>query len=119
MKKHNPRILSVFLCLLCGCASHTDCIPDLYINETKYNSVSCDELLSEHDNIVQAYYWTERRQTSAAVGDALSKATIGLPVAGTYNVAYEVARLKGEILAIRRVAVKKAATLNRSHRILF
>jgi hypothetical protein len=111
MKNQKSLLLNAVFCLMCGCASHPDYIPALYISETKYNGVSCDELISEHDKIVQAYYWTERRQTSAAVGDALSTATIGLPVAGTYNVAYEVARLKGEILAIRRVAVKKGCSL--------
>jgi hypothetical protein len=97
--------------LMIGCASHPDYIPALYISETKYKDFSCDDLISEHDKIVEAYRWVDRRQTSAAVGDALSVGVIGVPIAGTYNVSYEVARLKGEILALRRVAIKNGCNL--------
>jgi hypothetical protein len=94
-----------------GCASYPEEVKPSYISDIKYKNVPCNELLIEHEKLIEAYRATAKRQTTAANSDVAGVLLIGVPLSGSNDVAYEVARLKGEILAVRRALVTKECSL--------
>lgn len=61
----------------------------------KYQEVSCNDLVLEHEKLVDAYRAIAKRQITAANTEVAGVLLIAGPLSGSNDVAYEVARLKG------------------------
>lgn len=94
-----------------GCASYPEEVKPSCISDIKYKNAPCNELLAEHEKLIEANRATTKRQTTAANSDVAGVLLIGVPISGSNDVACEVARLKGEILAVRRALATKECSL--------
>lgn len=94
---------------LAACAQSPESIQPAYSSEVPYMGWTCDQLGQESTNLSQALVQASRQQEDARTGDTVGVIFLGLPVSSMSgsNVAPEIARLKGEINAVRRVGIKK------------
>lgn len=95
-----------------GCAQSPESVQPAYSSEVPYMSWSCEQLGQEGANLSQALAQASKQQEDARTGDTVGVIFLGLPVSSMSgsNVAPEIARLKGEINAVRVVGIKKNCT---------
>lgn len=94
---------------LSGCAALPDSIEPSYVSPITYRNLECGQLFDESQRLRSAYLVAARKQEDANTGDALGVLLVGLPAASLagYNVAPDIARLKGEHEALHRVVLEK------------
>jgi hypothetical protein len=92
-----------------GCASNPENIKPSYVSTLRYKKYTCEELLVEHNDLINMYSVAAKEQRNVAAGDVAGVILLGFPVAGSANIDYEIASLKGNILAIRKSLVEKNA----------
>jgi hypothetical protein len=95
--------------LASGCAQSPESVQPAYASEVPYMSWTCDQLGQEGMNLSTALAQASKQQEDARTGDTVGVIFLGLPVSSTSgsNVAPEIARLQGEINAVRHVGIKK------------
>lgn len=91
-----------------GCASSPERIAPADVSEIPYLSWSCQQLDEESARLGAALATASEKQKKASENDALGVFLIALPVASMSgdDIEPEVARLKGEIEAVRRTSIK-------------
>ncbi len=104
MKKYTLAMAVIIL--MAGCATKPENISPAYVSELTYASLTCEQLRQEQDRLVNALSLAADAQRKARSGDTVGVIFLGLPVSSLSgsNVATEIARLKGELEAIRRAA---------------
>lgn len=104
------------LCLIAGsimlisaCAKSPESIAPAYISEVNYQHWSCAQLGEESGRLSQALAQASTQQENARTNDTVGIILIGLPVSSLSgdNIAPEIARLKGETEAVRKVSISK------------
>lgn len=110
-----PALCSVFatLLILNGCATPPDKIAPQYVSEIQYINLTCDQMAAEQSRLLTALAEASRAQHQARGDDALGVLLIGVPtssLSGSNQASY-VARLKGELEALQRAAIKNNCTL--------
>lgn len=92
-----------------GCAAAPEAIPPSYVSPIGYAALTCDQLSVEGYRLREALATASARQDQAHTNDVVGVFLVGLPVGSMVgqDVAYEVARLKGEREALFRAAVEK------------
>src|SRR5882724_1225704 len=91
--------------MLTGCAQSRESVQPAYASEVPYESWTCDQLGQEGANLSAALSQASKQQEDARTGDTVGVILLGLPVSSMSgsNVAPEIARLKGQINAVRVV----------------
>lgn len=94
---------------LSGCAQSPESVQPAYASEVPYMTWTCDQLGQEDANLSAALSQASKQQEDARTGDTVGVIFLGLPVSSMSgsNVAPEIARLKGQINAVRTVGIKK------------
>ena len=97
---------------LSGCAQSPESVQPAYASEVPYQTWTCDQLGQEGSNLSSALAQASRQQDDARTGDTVGVIFLGLPVSSMSgsNVAPEIARLKGQINAVRVVGIEKHCT---------
>jgi len=101
------HLLGLLIIIGFGCASNPENINPSYVSTLRYNKYTCEELLVEHNELINAYSIAAKKQRTVAAGDVAGVILLGFPVAGSANIDYEIASMKGNILAIRKMLVEK------------
>lgn len=101
-------LLTVSLLLLGGCATPPEAIAPAYVSDIGYLSLSCDQLAAEQSRLQSALASASDAQRKARSGDTVGVIFLGLPTASLSgsNQASYIARLKGELEAVQRAAVR-------------
>ncbi len=99
--------LALIIIIGFGCASNPENIKPSYVSALGYKKYTCEELLAEHNSLINRYSVVAKTQRNFAAGDVVGVILLGFPVAGSANIDYEIASLKGNILAIRKSLVEK------------
>ena len=114
MMKPLPLItLVAMIALAPSCATSPDKISPQYVSDIQYMELDCAQMAAEQGRLVSALAEASRAQSTARSNDAWGVLLIGVPTASLSgsNQAGYVARLKGEIEALQRAAVKKRCGL--------
>ena len=101
------HLLGLLIIIGFGCASNPKDIKPSYVSTLRYKKYTCEELLVEHSELINMYSVAAKEQRNVAAGDVAGVILLGFPVAGSANIDYEIASLKGNILAIRKSLVEK------------
>ncbi|MCB1516144.1 MAG: hypothetical protein KDJ19_00800 [Hyphomicrobiaceae bacterium] len=118
MKFWNASIVLLPL-VLAGCATRPADIAPSYVSSSKYDGMSCSQLEREAEGISRAAVAAAGAQEQAAQHDA-AMTTVGVVLfwpaiffnKGDGASAAEVARLKGEILAIQQASDTKHCNIS-------
>jgi hypothetical protein len=106
------RIVAITaIALFCtGCAKSPESISPAYVSEVGYQSWSCNQLADESGRLSTALATASVQQENARTNDTVGVILIGLPVSSLSgdNIAPEIARLKGESEAVRKVLASKS-----------
>lgn len=109
------RRVAVVFCVatLAACAKSPESISPSYVSDITYRQVSCADLGVESERLNQALARASTQQEQARGNDTVGVILLGLPVSSLSgdNIAPEIARLKGELEAIHRVALQKKCNL--------
>jgi hypothetical protein len=100
-KKRWQTLAVIVLLLLAGCAPYASNITPSAISHARYDGWSCPKLRAEQKFIEESLVRVSADQDSAATLDIWMVILIGVPTSGG-GVKGEVARLKGEQIAIHR-----------------
>jgi len=94
---------------LTACAQSPESVSASYVSDIGYRPLSCGDLAIESARLNAALTQAAKQQDNARTGDAVGVIVIGLPLASMSggNVAPEIARLKGELAALARVAAQR------------
>lgn len=97
---------------LTGCATRPENIPAAYVSEVTFQNWSCEQLGEESAHLSAAYAQAAAQQESARTNDTVGVIFLGLPVASLSgdNVAPQIANLKGQQEAVRKVMLRKGCT---------
>jgi hypothetical protein len=97
---------------LASCAQSPESVQPAYASEVPYETWTCEQLGQEGANLSAALSQASKQQEDARTGDTVGVIFLGLPVSSMSgsNVAPEIARLKGQINAVRVVGIKKNCT---------
>jgi len=92
-----------------ACAKDPASIAPSYVSQVGFQSWSCRQLAQEAQNLASALAQASAQQERARTNDVVGVIFIGLPVSTLSgdNIAPEIARLKGEQEAVRRVMISK------------
>jgi len=95
---------------LSGCAKAPESISAAYVSDLGYRDYDCHQLAVEQTRLNQAYASAAAQQDKARSNDIVGVILIGIPVSSLSgdNIAAEIARLKGEQAAIRKVLTAKS-----------
>ena len=115
MKKASLIIVGAFV--LSGCAATPESIAPAYVSEMSYVNYNCRILGAEQTRLVQALSTASDAQRVARSNDIVGVILIGLPVSSLSgsNQASQIARLKGELEALQRTAIRKECGLPAVH----
>jgi hypothetical protein len=99
--------------LVVGCAARPESIAPAYISEMTYKDWTCEELAQERLRLAAALSTACDAQRQARDNDTVGVILIGLPVSSLSgsNMAAEIARLKGELQALQKMATLKDCNL--------
>lgn len=94
---------------LSGCATKPESIAPAYVSDIQYLNMTCAQLGEEQARLVAALAAASDAQRKARSGDTVGVIFLGLPTASLSgsNQASNIARLKGELDALQRAAIKK------------
>ncbi len=106
-------ILSM-LVALAACAQSPDKIAPAYVSAVPYQNFTCSQLEQEVANLTVALSEAGQVQQQARTHDTIGIILIGLPLSSMTggNVAPEIARLKGEMEAVREASNEKQCGLD-------
>jgi hypothetical protein len=95
--------------MMVGCAKSPDSIAPAYVSEVNFQNWDCRQLGEESTRLSQALAQASTQQENARTNDTVGIILIGLPVSSLSgdNIAPEIARLKGETEAVRKVSINK------------
>ena len=95
--------------VMAGCAKNPESIAPAYVSPMIYQNWSCAQLAAEHERLNAALATASDQQRKARTNDIVGVALIGLPVSSLSgdNIASQIARLKGEKEAVRKVMIRK------------
>ena len=98
--------------LVGGCAKSPESISPAYVSEVGYQSWRCDQLAAESGRLSAALATASTQQENARTTDAVGIILVGLPVSSLSgdNIAPQIARLKGESEAVRKVLIAKSCS---------
>lgn len=98
-------LTAVIGAVLSACAQSPDAIAPAYVSEVPYRSWACADLIEEVARVEGALVTASLQQEDARTNDTVGVIFLGLPVASLsgQNVAPQIARLKGEQIALGRV----------------
>ena len=104
--------LTIAITLLTGCATPPEAIVPQYISEITYLNYTCEQLAQEHTRLINALSAASDAQHKARSGDTVGVILLGIPTASLSgsNQAANIARLKGEIIALEKAAIQKNCT---------
>ena len=99
---------------LSGCAKSPDSIAPAYVSEVGFQNWNCNQLGEESAHLATALARASEQQENARTNDTVGVILIGLPVSSLSgdNIAPEIARLKGETEAVRKVSNNKGCSLS-------
>lgn len=102
-------IAGSFAVVVAGCAQAPESIQPSYVSQSNYINWSCPQLAEERGHLSAALATASAQQQSARTGDTVGVILLGLPVSSMSgeSIAPEVARLKGEQEAVRKVMIRK------------
>jgi hypothetical protein len=89
---------------IAGCAKHPDAIAPAYISHVPYQSWNCAQLGEEQMRLSSALAAASQQQENTRGNDVVGIILLGAPLGSMSggNIAPEVARLKGEAVAVER-----------------
>lgn len=105
-----PHLIALAASVALGaCAKHADRIEPAYVATGKYDGWSCERIGPEAERLVAELERKTASQNKTRSRDIAGVLLIGLPVSSMRGdaVAPEVARLKGEVNAIRSASLSK------------
>jgi hypothetical protein len=108
---------AIFVPWINGCAERAANINPAFISDVKYSDWSCEKLISEKAFVDDALPRVGAQQDAAADNDALMVFLIGVPTSGG-GIKSEVARLKGEQEALRKVTRDKNCASRKKGKLL-
>jgi hypothetical protein len=93
-----------------ACAKSPESIAPSYVSEVGFQSWNCNQLGEESNRLSAALSRASAQQENARTNDTVGVLLIGLPVSSLSgdNIAPEIARLKGETEAVRKVSINKS-----------
>lgn len=96
------------LAILTGCATKPESIMPAYVSDMGYMQYTCDQLAEEQSRLHSALASASDAQRRARSNDTVGVIFLGLPVSSLSgsNQASHIARLKGELEALQRAAIK-------------
>lgn len=99
------------LALVSGCASRASGVAPISISAAEYSHLSCEEARASLEVARQQEIALTRRQNNAATTDAAMVFLFALPLGSVFggDVAGELARAKGEVLALERAVPQRCA----------
>jgi hypothetical protein len=99
----------IAISLLAACAKSPDSIAPSYVSEVGFQNWNCTQLGEESARLSSALAQASTQQENARTNDTVGVLLIGLPVSSLSgdNIAPEIARLKGETEAVRKVSIQK------------
>jgi hypothetical protein len=102
-------VLLLLLSAFAACAKSPESIAPAYVSEVGYLNWTCTQLGEESVRLNQALASASTQQENARTNDTVGVILLGLPVSSLSgdNIAPEVARLKGEIEAVRKASNTK------------
>jgi hypothetical protein len=100
---------AALMALMLGCAKAPEDIAPAPVSDAAYQSWSCDQLAKEQERLATAYAAAAKEQARVRSDDTAGVILLGLPVSSMagQDIAPQVARLKGEQEAVRRVMAAK------------
>lgn len=106
-------VLSVLSLSLAACAKSPESISPAYVSEVGFQNWSCSQLAEESTRLSHALAVASTQQENARTNDTVGIILIGLPVSSLSgdNIAPEIARLKGESEAVRKVSISKGCAV--------
>ncbi len=119
MKKAAIFLILFCFCIITACAKHPDKIEPAHVSEFQYQAYCCDMLAEEYKRVrietdsVEAQQRSARTRDSASMGVGMVlfwPALIGL--AGNKGEPEKLARLRGELKAIERMALRKQCDMH-------
>ena len=101
--------LLVLATLSVGCAKAPESISAAYVSHVSYQSWTCQQLGDEDRRLASALALSSKQQEQARTNDTVGVILLGLPVSSMSgdNIAPQIARLKGEIEAVRKASREK------------
>ena len=106
--------LAIAICsILCGCAASPSKIKPAYVSQTPYKALSCEELAAERERVADALWKACKTQRGARTADTIGVVLLTFPIGSVCgaNVAADIRRLKGELIALEAVAAEKGCNL--------
>jgi len=102
-------LLGLVVLGISGCAKSPESIAPAYVSPVSYEGWTCRQLGLEHKRLTAALATASEQQRQARTNDIVGVALIGLPVSSLSgdNIAYQIARLKGEEEVVRKMMIKK------------
>ena len=99
--------------LLTGCAASPSKIKPSYISQMPYKALSCEELAAERERVADALWKACKTQRGARTADTIGVVLLTFPIGSVCgaNVAADIRRLKGEMIALEAVAKEKDCNL--------
>jgi hypothetical protein len=96
-----------------GCAKNPESIGPSYVSHVPYQSWNCQQLGEESARIGNALAVASEQQSNARSNDTVGVIFLGLPVSTLSggNIAPQIARLKGEMGAVRKAVTLKGCGL--------
>lgn len=109
MNKSPLILLAACALLAAGCATKPENIAPSYVSEMQYLSYTCEQLAEEQARLVAALATASDAQRQARSNDTAGVILLGLPVSSLSgaNQASNIARLKGELEALQKAAIRK------------
>lgn len=110
-------IIAIFIFALpmaiAGCASESNSIKASYVSPLKYRNYTCDQLTEEYARVLEESQTVNKSQDDTATNDAIAMG-VGLVLfwpalflIESDDQKEDVARLKGEIKAVEKAAIRK------------
>lgn len=100
---------------LAACATAPEDIAPAYVSNMQYQAWTCEQMAAESARLASALVAASTQQSKARSNDTVGVILLGLPVSSLSgsNVAPEIARLKGEQVAMQQAqALKNCGAVN-------
>jgi hypothetical protein len=104
-------IFTLTICIFaCGCTQAPERIQPFYVSSLTYSNLSCPQLAEEESRVNAAYVMAAAHQSNLRRRDTVGYVLFGLPLGsmtGKYDVASDVAYLKGQQIALHQTEIQK------------
>jgi starvation-inducible outer membrane lipoprotein len=109
--KYTQLLCCLLICgsMLTGCATAPENISPAYTSHMTYMQFSVEQLMQEEARLEKALTESSAAQRTARTNDTVGVIFLGLPVSSLSgsNQAHHIARLKGELEAVRKAIIEK------------